>query len=137
MHRFSRKEKKQLSKNESDKHRSWWCWQAAIENKVFVYLLRTFIFENWLAQKDFKPRRALKNVIHVDITHLLIHIHNKLSDLLSILVCLFICISTYINTKMCVCVTVCVFAFFLGHLESDWDILWYKVALCFRNGSKQ
>ena len=35
--------------------------------------------------------------------------------------------------KMCVCVFVRVF---LGHLEPDWDILWYKVALCFRNGSK-
>ena len=38
---------------------------------------------------------------------------------------------------MCVCVSVCVFVrVFLGHLESDWDNLWYKVALCFRNGSK-
>ena len=38
---------------------------------------------------------------------------------------------------MCVCVFVCVcFRVVLGHLESDWDILWYKVALCFRNGSK-
>ena len=38
---------------------------------------------------------------------------------------------------VCVCVSVCVFVrVFLGHLESDWNILWYKLALCFRNGSK-
>ena len=38
---------------------------------------------------------------------------------------------------MSVCVSVCVcIRVFLGHLEPDWDILWYKVALCFRNGSK-
>ena len=43
----------------------------------------------------------------------------------------------YENVCVCVCVPVCLFVcVFLGHLEPDWDILWYKVALCFRNGSK-
>ena len=36
---------------------------------------------------------------------------------------------------MCVCLCVCV-RIFLGHLESDWDTLWHKVAFSPRMGSK-
>ena len=46
-------------------------------------------------------------------------------------------ISTYINTKMFVCLSVCLFVHvFLGHFETDWDIIWYKDACCFGKGSK-
>ena len=46
-----------------------------------------------------------------------------------------ILISTYINTKKCVYVCVCLSVrVFLGHLESDWDILWHKVGFRHRRG---
>ena len=41
----------------------------------------------------------------------------------------------YENVCLCVCVCVC-FRVFLGHLQSDWDTLWPKVAFWPRNGSK-
>ena len=42
-------------------------------------------------------------------------------------------ICTYINTKMFVCLFVHVF---LGHFETDWGTLWYKVAFYSGKGSK-